>query len=59
ADQTADSRTITGRIIEAMIAHGLAGTSTGDSQKRAHEIAEAYKVIWQAVNNPSNEELDH
>lgn len=55
ADQTADSRSITGRIIEAMIAHGLAGTSTGDSQKRAHEIAEAYKVIWQAVNNPNKQ----
>lgn len=54
-DQNANNGTIAGRIIESMIAHGLAGTSVGDSQKRAHEIAEAYKVIWRAVNNPSKQ----
>ena len=51
ADQTADSRTITGKIIEAMIPQGILGS--GSTEERAQRAAAAFKTVYAAVSEPT------
>ncbi len=43
---------VSGKIIEAMIDKGLA--AGGDAKKRAEDAATAFKIIYKAVQNPTD-----
>lgn len=49
-DTSNDPKVITGKIIEAMVAKSY--FSGADSNEIATDVAEAFKIVWQAVNRP-------